>query len=213
MEVTIKFNPTQLDIIKEIMNIAFAKSADSFALMAKQKILISYADLKFTQPPKVLIKSDYDPKESLIMVVSDIEGDLKGKIMLLFNKTDRKNIVRACMGVEYSEDEEFRKMEEAFLLEFGNIITGAIITQFSNILNLKMHGKVPFMRNGLISNMMDSITKEYELISSTILTIQTVFVIKKIEMRPHLLLIFDDTSLDKIHNIVSKFDTSKKTLF
>ena len=213
METITKFSPTELDIIKEIISIAFSKSADSFALMAKQRILISYADLKFWQPPKVFINGNHDPKEVLMMVVSDIEGDLKGKILLLFNKTDRKNIVRSCMNMEYSEDEEFREMEKAFLLEFGNIITGTIVTQFSNIFNLKMHGKVPLMRSGLIKTMMHSITKEYELVSSAILTIQTMFAIKNIEMQPYLLLVFDDMSINKIQNIVGTFDMNNKTLF
>ena len=213
METITKFSPTELDIIKEIISIAFSKSADSFALMAKQKILISYADLRFTQPPKVLINSDYDPKEELITVISDLIGDLTGKIILVFNKTDRKILVKSCMDMEYAEDEEFKKMEEAFLLEFGNILTGSIVTQFSNIFHLSMHGKVPFIQSGLITNIMDYVSKDCELNSSMILTIQTEFVIKNIKLRPHLLLIFDETSLDKIQDIISKYDMNKKVLF
>lgn len=213
METITKFNSAELDIIKEIISIAFSKSADSFALMAKQKILISYADLKFSQPPKVLINSDYDPKEELITVISNLIGDLSGKIMLIFNKTDRENLVKSCMGMEYVEDEEFKKIEEAFLLEFGNIITGSIVTQFSNIFHLKMHGEVPFIKSGLITYIMDFVTKDCELISSMILTIQTEFIIKKIKLKPHLLLIFDETSLDKMQYIISTYDMNKKVLF
>ena len=213
METITKFSPTELDIIKEIISIAFSKSADSFALMAKQKILISYADLQFTQPPKVLINSDYDPKEELITVISDLIGDLTGKIILIFNKTDRQNLVKSCMDMEYTEDEEFKKMEAAFLLEFGNILTGSIVTQFSNIFHLKMYGKVPFIQSGLITKIMDFVTKDCELNSSMILTIQTEFVIKNIKLRPHLLLIFDETSLDKIQDIISNYDMNKKVLF
>jgi len=208
-----KFNTTELDIIREIVSIAFVKSADSFAMMAHEKILISYADFQLTQPTKVFVNSNYEMNDELVNIISDLAGDLNGKTMLLFNKTDRKNVVKSCMGLEYSEDEEFKKIEEAFLLEFGNIITGSIVTQLSNIFNLNIHGKVPSIQKGMISNIRDTIAKEYDLVSPLILAVKTVFLIKDYELKPNLLLIFDETSIDRIQNIINTFDANKKDLF
>ncbi|MCH8318421.1 MAG: chemotaxis protein CheC [Bacteroidetes bacterium] len=176
---------------------------------------MSYSDLQITQPSKVLINvnGNNNSKKEFITVISDLIGDLKGKTMLVFNKTEKENLTKTCMSIEYSQDEGSKKMEEAFLLEFGNILTGSLVTQFSNIFNLKIHAKVPFLQSGLFRNIMDAVNKEYELITPMILIIHTVFVIKNIELRPHLLLIFDETSMDKMHDVISTFDTSDRFLF
>lgn len=137
----------ELDITKELINIALANAADAFSKMTNEKVLVQHFHLMLVEP--VNIKSLLpDPTDKLLYVLTtDVKGNLEGKSYLIFNTTDTARIFKIfAPNQEGSMDGELSELQQALLLELDNILSAAVITQLSNFLGLYTYGDVPGLR-------------------------------------------------------------------
>lgn len=133
----------ELDVAREIVNISIAKAADMLSFFIKQKVLTQSSTLSFISFTK-------DTKFSTILadpitvLKTEIKGEFTGNCYLLLSQQQKENILQITLPKNVLADEKLKEEQgTAILLEIDNIITASVVSQFSNLLNLKMYGYVP----------------------------------------------------------------------
>ncbi|MTI40055.1 hypothetical protein [Fulvivirga lutimaris] len=131
------------NVAADLLTQGYIKAAKSFSLMAKQEITIKPTSIEISKDDLKVIKSIKGDDE-LILITTSIIGELGGKSYLIFNEQESRAVHEACMP--HTEDEYARTMEsEAILKELDNILSAAVITEFSNYLDTMIFGDVPIL--------------------------------------------------------------------
>lgn len=140
-----QLNNIEADVAKEIINIGLSKAADSLSFFSQQKVIIRNSELilKNTSEAKKLSNKEGD---KIYVLTTDIVGELVGVCYLIFNEQEVNKLLKISLPASILEDEEQKMvMSDAILKEADNIISASVITQFSNLLNFKIHGGIPHM--------------------------------------------------------------------
>ncbi|WP_237717859.1 chemotaxis protein CheC [Pontibacter sp. BAB1700] len=112
------------DIIKEILNIGLARAADSFAVIAKDKVMLKVPDVQLIEV-KDLISLIAKYEDTHFIIQSDIKGDFNGATLMLFSEEHISLLSSVCLSMLNVQKGELSVMQESLLLEISNIITGA----------------------------------------------------------------------------------------
>lgn len=135
---------SELDMTRELLNAAFLNSAVSFSSIAKQEVFFETVLIEIDEQPDNFEIINTGGEEYVVLETS-ILGSMSGKSYLIFDEEQASYI--KDIGLPDSVTGEQRKMlEEAILLEIDNMLAAAVITEFSNRLNLSMYGGVPSMK-------------------------------------------------------------------
>ena len=84
------------DIIKEILNIGLARAADSFAVIAKDIVLLKVPDLLLTDP-KDVINQVVKYEATHVIIQSDIKGDFNGCTLMFFSDAHIEKLAEVCL--------------------------------------------------------------------------------------------------------------------
>ena len=197
------------DIIKEILNIGLARAADSFAAIAKDKVLLKVPDIQLIEV-KELLKMVSRYENTHFIIQSDIKGDFNGATLMLFSDDHIKRLSEVCLSIVEVQKGEISAMQESLLLEISNIITGALVTQLANILKSNIYGSPPKAPKSHIADSLKDILVQHPLFQPLVFTVITKFThnFKSVELP--LLLFFDTSTFLKILEIIRSFDMDKK---
>jgi chemotaxis protein CheC len=192
------------DIIKEILNIGLARAADSFATIAKEKVLMKVPDLELISANDLFkIISGYEGTHEIIQ--SDIKGDLNGTTLMLFSSNHIEMLSAVCLNLHQPYQKPLSTMQESLLLEISNIITGAFVTQLANILKADIYGSPPqYPLNG-IDQSLKHILDINPLFQPMIFTVLTHFTDHEGMVELPLLLFFDTLTFNKILEIIRSY--------
>lgn len=83
---------------------------------------------------------------SLVLLTTDMVGEISGKSYLIFSEPECRQIYDACIpGRSNNTTNEpiNEPMKEALLLELDNVLSATMITEFSNRLDVKVFGDIP----------------------------------------------------------------------
>ncbi len=136
------FNKLELDLATEVINIGLAKAGDSLSFFTREKVLIRSKDLViYNSYEKNLFSKSSDP---ITILSTQIRGGMNGYCYLIFNReeVDRLNQISFPQRI-LDNPEQLAEMGKGMLMEADNIITAAVVTQFSNLFKIDMHGYVP----------------------------------------------------------------------
>ena len=162
------------DIIKEILNIGLARAADSFAAIAKDKVLLKVPDIQLIEVKELLqLVSKYESTHFIIQ--SDIKGDLNGATLMLFSDNHISRLSEVCLNMVEVQNGVVSAMQESLLLEISNIITGALVTQLANILKSNIYGSPPKAPKNHIADSLKDILVQHPLFQPLVFTVITKF--------------------------------------
>ncbi|PSR57178.1 hypothetical protein AHMF7605_05000 [Adhaeribacter arboris] len=192
------------DIIKEILNIGLARAADSFASIAKDKVLMKVPDLELIQTNEISqFISGYEETHEIIQ--SDIKGDFNGTTLMLFSGNHVEMLSLVCLNLKGPYQKPLSAMQESLLLEISNIITGAFVTQLANILKADIYGSPPIYPQKDIAHSLKHITDVNPLFQPIIFTVLTHFTDHKGMVELPLFLFFDTITFNKILEIIRSY--------
>lgn len=130
------------DTIREILNIGLARAADSFALVAQGRVLLTIPDVLIVSVDEMLtLAASYGSQHFLVQ--SDIRGDFNGATLLAFSAEHVQRLSAVCLRLKSPPSLELSEMQRSLLLEVSNIITGALVTQLANLLKVAVYGAPP----------------------------------------------------------------------
>jgi chemotaxis protein CheC len=193
------------DIIKEILNIGLARAADSFAVIAKDKVMLKVPDVQLIEV-KDLISLISKYEDSHFIIQSDIKGDFNGATLMLFSDDHISLLSSVCLSMlDVKKSEELSIMQESLLLEISNIITGALVTQLANILKSNIYGSPPKAPKSHIANSLKDILVQHPLFQPLVFTVITKFQHNSKDVELPLRLFFDTKTLLKMLEIIREF--------
>lgn len=207
MKVEVEITGIEEDILKEIINIGFAKVADSFAIMAKQPVMIQVPRVEMISVDEldsVLPENDYEDS----VVQSDIAGDMTAKNFLIFKQKQISKFSDICIGCEDKFEGNYNAMRKSLLLETSNILTGALLTQFANIFNMSLCGTPPVAVPYSLRKTFAELIQNLITFKPIVLTVKTQFLNVGEEIELPMVLVFDINSMFKIINAIRKRNAS-----
>ncbi|QCR24905.1 chemotaxis protein CheC [Pontibacter sp. SGAir0037] len=199
------------DIIKEILNIGLARAADSFAVIAKDRVLLKVPDIQLIEV-KDLIQLVTKYEDTHVIIQSDIKGDFNGATLMLFSDDHIKMLSEVCLNMVEVQQGVMSVMQESLLLEISNIITGALVTQLANILKSSIYGSPPKAPKNHIAESLKDILVQHPLFQPLVFTVLTQFTHNSKKVELPLLLFFDTNTLLKILDIIRTFSIDKKNM-
>lgn len=192
------------DIIREILNIGLARAADSFAVIAQERVLLEVPNIDLLVSDDILRKvREYQARH--VPIQSDIRGDFNGTTLMFFSGQHVQRLSRVCLRMQTSETLEVNELQESLLLEISNIITGALVTQLANILKANIYGAPPIAPRGDIAENMQNLLPSQQL-QPLIFSVITQFSDRDNTVELPLMLFFDRVTFVKILDIIRSYD-------
>ncbi|MDN4165910.1 hypothetical protein QWY31_10375 [Cytophagales bacterium LB-30] len=151
-------NTQQENYIKDIVEAGFKKAATAFSSLAKREVSIDSVSLKYLENPHQL---DHllPIADSLVLLTTDMIGELKGKSYLVLSGEESEKVIQACSPMKLAHQEV--ELGDALLLELDNILSASVITEISNRLNLKIYGDIPSLKKCSGSMALDILKKDF----------------------------------------------------
>lgn len=192
------------DIIREILNIGLARAADSFAIIAKERVLLEVPNIDLLMSEDILQRvREYQGQH--VSIQSDIRGDFNGTTLMFFSGQHVQRLSRVCLRMVTTETLDVNELQESLLLEISNIITGALVTQLANILKANIYGAPPTAPRGDIAATLQTLMPEQQL-QPLIFTVITQFSDRDNTVELPLMLFFDRVTFLKILDIIRSYD-------
>lgn len=193
------------DVVREILNIGLARAADSFAVIAQEKVLLEVPSLDLVPGTGILDRVHLIQKNH-VPVQSDIRGDFNGTTLMFFSGQHIQRLSKVCLRMNTSASTQIDEMQESLLLEISNIITGALVTQLANILKAQIYGAPPVAPHGDIAASLHNLLTEQPLVQPLIFSVITQFSDKSNSVELPLMLFFDRLTFEKILEIIRTYD-------
>ena len=185
------------EVAKQIISAGLVKAAESLTFFMNETITLKdfEEDKLIEQPPLELGKKE---EASILLLTTKVIGDIKGVCCLIFSEEEADHLRQAALPAEILESPEMMaEMSDGIMLEVDNIISASVITQFSNLLKVKIHGGVPDLKRvnyqEMESIIQDDINNELYLIS-----FKTSFESAKVAFNPEFVWLFDNAFIDSI---------------
>ncbi len=200
------FSDEEKDILQEIMNIAFGNATADLASIIDIYVVLSIPDIKVIRSgdlPEYINKTIYKFDETNI-VEQKFWGDFKGSALLVFPQTEGAEIIDI---LNESKDDNIRlkevSHENEILMELGNILIGACVGKFSDLLNTFVTYSPPQVMKDSKKNKKSLI----ELIDSdqVAIVMKTVFEFEKQNINGFLLILTNEQSVKWLRKALNDF--------
>ena len=139
------------------------------------------------------------PDQDVHLIKTELMGELKGTSHLIFSQKEVNKLYEACLPEKIAKDNsnESMIMKLGFLTEIDNMVSAAVITEFSNSLGLEIYGNVPSLKVLKVTELNDFIVKESSEFES-IIHFKAVFHGKELDICPDFIWVFHNKFVDKI---------------
>jgi len=146
-----------------------------------------------------------DEDNEVHLIKTELMGELKGTSHLIFSEQEVAKLYQACLPEKVAKDDSNESviMKLGFLTEIDNMVSAAVITEFSNFLGIEIYGNVPslkLLKTGELNEFILNEAKEFE----SIIHFKAVFHAKELDICPDFIWVFHDKFVDKIKDLVKK---------
>ena len=82
------------------------------------------------------------------LIKTELMGELKGASHLIFSEKEVNKLYKACVpeSIVFDNSSQSAIMKEGFLSEIDNMVANAVITEFSNFLDIEIFGQEPSLK-------------------------------------------------------------------
>ncbi|SHK50288.1 hypothetical protein SAMN04488028_105227 [Reichenbachiella agariperforans] len=184
------------DLIKDGLDHASV----TLSSILKTPIAIKKIDFGFDSLQQVeSVRPTDDASSSYYLLRTGLIGELKGVCHLIFTAEEIEKINAACLPEHFqkSASVEAAALSEGFLTELDNIVSAAVITQFSNYLDVDLFGHVPSLHIMPAGELKDYLQSEAEEFNNVVY-FKANFVGEELDITPDFTWMFQDQFLNKI---------------
>jgi len=197
----------EIEILQEIMNIAFGKATADLAEYIDIFIKLSVPDvhIKKTDDISQYIGEAIQNREPISVVEQRFWGKCKGYALLIFPAGSGKALIGILSGDDldaYGSD-PIDELEKAALMEIGNILIGACIGKIADILNDVMTYSPPLV---LLEKHAGAIVlHKLTALHDHAIVLRTIFNFEKREVSGQLMLLFSQESIRWLKKALNEF--------
>ena len=196
-----KLSFTQLDVLKEIGTIGSATAATALADLVAARVEISVPQVSLV--PLENLSMILASADKLYFVLDmEFNGDIGGRIFLLFSPEDAKFLASVLLGKSKEELDFNDDMFKSALKEACNILGGAYISALADITHITMLTSTPSLALDMVGAILDFIFIQIAQTSEEALFIKTDLQVKGLSMEGLFLLFPTSDSLQKIFDVL-----------
>lgn len=140
-------SPLELDALTELVNLGVGRAAVNLREMVGEQVHLSVPLLKLVSRMEAAGLLDQHEGSKLVAVHQVFEGDITGRVLLIFPEVKSLELVRAVTGGELSL-EEIMELEQEALAETGNIILNGCMATIANLLDRSLKMSMPEILRG-----------------------------------------------------------------
>lgn len=140
-------NELELDALTELVNIGVSKAALSLREMVQEQVILSVPELRLLSRADAIGILAGQGRDRLVAVHQVFEGDINGRVLLIFPETKSLELVRAVTGGELPL-EDIIELEQEALAETGNIILNGCLATIANQLQRTLKMSLPEILRG-----------------------------------------------------------------
>lgn len=166
------YSAEQLDMIREISNIALGNSATSLYKLLNAKISMSVPSINI-EPISDFIGSIKETE--VIGKILMLKGDFEGSVLVLFEIDTAKRIVSNVAEGKYLPQDELDDIKVSFIEEVCNIVGSTYVMHMADYLNLKIEIENSSLLYDNLTAILSYIFMEEEQFYDEIVNIQTDF--------------------------------------
>lgn len=145
MAASASFSPKELTLATDTTVIALANAAQSLGKMLKEDVGIENVGLYMGDEMPL---PNLGTNDSFFVLSTEVNGEMNAHTLLIFNQENAQKIYKSLLPANVSKQKD---MQEAILLEVDNIISAAVVSKFSDILNRHITGHVPYLHEKNLS--------------------------------------------------------------
>lgn len=195
----VTFNQKEMQAARNIISAGLVKAAESLSFFMNETITLNEVDQEDSLSVNT-IEIEKKNQSNIHLLITKVIGELKGVCCLIFSEEEADQLRKTALPPEVlNSPEMMAEMSDGIMLEVDNIISASVITQFSNMLKVKIYGGVPELRKvnsmELESYMQEEINNEMYLVS-----FKTKFKSSHVSFAPEFIWLFDNTFVESIKN-------------
>lgn len=138
----VEFGARQLDVLTEVVNLGMGRAAASLSRLTGDRVLLEAPRVRVL----ALVELDRHlagvADEEVCSVLQAFEGDVSGDAVLFLPLPSARNLLGLLLGRPLVAD-RFTELEQAALMEVGNIVINACLGALSNLLETRFTFLVP----------------------------------------------------------------------
>jgi chemotaxis protein CheC len=137
----------ELDALTELVNLGVSGAAVSLRQMVGREILLSVPSVVLVERPRAVELLRGVGSNKLVAVHQVFEGDIAGRVLLIFPDTKSLELVRAVTNGDLPL-EDIIELEQEALAETGNIILNGCLSTIANLLRRTLKISLPEILRG-----------------------------------------------------------------
>ena len=192
-----RFSLAQLDLLKEIGTIGAGRAATALSELLSKRVEITVPLVNFV--PLENIANLLKERERLFFVIDmEMEGDLTGRMFLLFPPDDAKNLSGALLGQPGEQINLQDEMLQSSLKETANILGGSYVAALADMTKLNILISAPTLAIDMVGAILDFIFIQIAQYSEEALYIKTEMKVSEVNLEGLFLLFPSIESLSKV---------------
>lgn len=193
------FNQKEMQAARNIISAGLVKAAESLSFFMNETITLNEFDQEESLSVNA-IEIEKKNQSNIHLMITKVIGELNGVCCLIFSEEEADQLRNTALPPEVlNSPEMMAEMSDGIMLEVDNIISASVITQFSNMLKVKIYGGVPALRKvdstELEKYLQEEINNEMYLVS-----FKTKFKSSHVSFAPEFIWLFDNTFVESIKN-------------
>ena len=137
----------ELDALTELVNLGVSRAAANLREMVNEQVHLSVPSIKLVNRIEAVALIGQRDHSKLVAVHQVFEGDITGRVLLVFPETKSLELVRAVIGGDLRL-EEIIELEQEALAETGNIILNGCMATIANLLERSLRMSLPEILRG-----------------------------------------------------------------
>lgn len=199
---TVDLTELQRDAFTELVNIGVSKAAASLRTMIGVQVLLSVPSLEIVSRAQAARMIGEREASELVVVQQDFTGAFAGRALLIFPEENGRELVRAVVGEELSE-EEVAELEDEALTEAGNVILNGCLATIANLLQRTLNMSLPEIMRGDGPRIFRAVGDEGT--EALVLFLYINFAVWERDIRGYIAMLMDLPSLENLKALIDGF--------
>ncbi|MHB9155637.1 MAG: chemotaxis protein CheC [Endomicrobiales bacterium] len=188
----------KIDALMEVVNIGTGQAATALSQMLSQRVLINVPDIRLVPIEKVPAELGGHAQQ-VVGLYFQIDGDLGGRILIIFSKEGGHQMASILMGGEKIEEDRLSDMNRASLMEMGNIIANSYLNGLAGLLDMTLLPSVPYFAEDMLGAVVDFLLIEMARCGDHALLLSTEMKIETENIKGSFLVFPDEAFLKRIY--------------
>lgn len=192
-----RFEPFEMDVLKEVGNIGAGNAATALSTLLNKPVDMSVPSVSLLPFEEVADRVG-GSEQIVIAVFLRVEGNAPGNMFFIIQEQSALQLMKQLLPNSEAEIGQYSEMELSLLCEIGNILAGSYLSSLADFTKLQMQPSVPVVAHDMAGAILSYGIMQYGEMGDSALLIETTFLEDRKSMEGHFFLIPDPDSFQKI---------------